>query len=136
MQYTIWSILLGDGKKDCKISVPTFPTDENPLDRPLRYAFDETRLAERFDSPGHCALWLFPYRTIDFDSLNTARPQPNSHQFHFLKEIFEATKRPVFVRNTVSRFLVKSGMKDQYLAIHWRYSRGDWFNHCEECGQI
>lgn len=122
----------GDGKKDCHITVPTYPVDEDPVSRPLRLAFNAEMLARRFNSPEHCALWLFPYRTIDFDSLNTARPQTSTRQFAFLKEVFDATKRPAFVRQTVSRFLVKSGMESEYLAIHWRYSRGDWFNHCRE----
>ena len=73
-------------------------------------------------APEHCALWLFPYRTIDFDSLNTVRPRKTSRQFHFLKDVFQATKRPAFVRQTVEKFLVKSEMKD-FLAIHWRYSK-------------
>jgi hypothetical protein len=60
---------------DCKITVPKYPIGEDPVDQPLRMAFNELELKRLFDAPEHCALWLFPYRTIDFDILNTARPQ-------------------------------------------------------------
>ena len=43
-----------------------YPKDEDAMNEPLRFALDRDLLRKKFDSPEHCALWLFPYRTIVF----------------------------------------------------------------------
>ena len=54
----IWSL--------SKVKVPMYPKDEDAMNEPLRFALDRDLLRKKFDSPEHCALWLFPYRTIVF----------------------------------------------------------------------
>ena len=46
-----------------------YPKDEDAMNEPLRFALNRDLLREKFDSPEHCALWLFPYRTIVFKGL-------------------------------------------------------------------
>ena len=46
-----------------------YPKDEDAMNEPLRFALDRDLLRKKFDSPEHCALWLFPYRTIVFKGL-------------------------------------------------------------------
>lgn len=54
---------------DCKVKVPMYPKDEDAMNESLEFALSRDLLRKKFDSPEHCALWLFPYRTIVFKEL-------------------------------------------------------------------
>ena len=55
------------GKHDCAVRVPTFPVGVDSIKKPLRYAQNHTKIAQLYESDAKCPLWMFPYRTIDFD---------------------------------------------------------------------
>jgi len=55
------------GKHDCAVRVPTFPVGVDSIKKPLRYAQNHTKIAQLYKSEARCPLWMFPYRTIDFD---------------------------------------------------------------------
>ena len=116
----------------CHISVPTYPLGQDPVKFPLRFGFNLTELATEFDSPEGCAIWLFPYLSINFAAVNAGTPKRTSSVFRMIEEVFEGTRRPSFVRHAAEKFMAKTGMGNEYVAFHWRYSRGDWFNHCSE----
>ena len=61
--------IIKDHSKSCEVKVPMYPKDEDAMNEPLRFALSRDLLRRKFDSPEHCALWLFPYRTIDFTGL-------------------------------------------------------------------
>ena len=62
-------IIKHHSKSACEVKVPMYPKDEDAMNEPLRFALNRDLLREKFDSPEHCALWLFPYRTIVFKGL-------------------------------------------------------------------
>ena len=59
-------IIKHHSKSACEVKVPMYPKDEDAMNEPLRFALSRDLLRKKFDSPEHCALWLFPYRTIVF----------------------------------------------------------------------
>ena len=63
-------IIKHHSKSACEVKVPMYPIDEDAMNEPLRYPLNRELLREKFDSPEHCALWLFPYRTIVFKGLD------------------------------------------------------------------
>ena len=62
-------IIKHHSKSACEVKVPMYPKDEDAMNEPLRFALSRDLLRKKFDSPEHCALWLFPYRTIVFKGL-------------------------------------------------------------------
>ena len=62
-------IIKHHSKSACEVKVPMYPKDEDAMNETLTFALSRDLLRKKFDSPEHCALWLFPYRTIVFKGL-------------------------------------------------------------------
>jgi len=131
-----------EGKK-CSLSIPVLPQmDPNSKQNSLRYdlSLDDLdslkTIQSNFNSTEPCAIWLFPYLNIDFSHLNDRgalrQTKRNSTTFRLLKDLYDATPRPIFVQQASRTFIANEMAGRSYVAIHWRYSKDDWFKHCTE----
>ena len=49
-----------------------------------------------------------------------------------MKDIILSTRRPKHIQEAVQEFISNVLESTKYIAIHWRYNKGDWSRHCEK----
>ena len=52
-------MIKGNGKKDCTVKVPMYPTDEDSTNEPLHYPLNRAILKQKYNSSEQCALWVW-----------------------------------------------------------------------------
>lgn len=112
---------------------------------------DRDSLFSLYDSPGRCALYAFPFRSVGVkEKSETLRKMyeytseenvmahdmklidPNDLQDEDLYSlIVHATPRPKYIHEIVKGFMKEYALeKVSYLAVHWRYDPVDWQHRC------
>ena len=141
--------------KDCPLNRPVLPEDTSrlPVRGPIRLSSVDPP-NNYFASEGKCALWLFPYHTVGFTKIlnynlnvdfedvqlnhnsenyeNSKYPNWWNGDISIMAAITQYTPRPKYVQE-IGKILTDTlfGDNQEYLAMHWRYDRGDWGVHCD-----
>lgn len=86
-----------------------------------------------YDTYHRCPLLGFPYRSISFHSIITgqAADDVTDDDIDLVRQVFRHTQRPKYIRAVAEKFISRTGIND-YIALHWRYNKNDWMQHCSE----
>ena len=91
-----------------------------------------------------CVIWLYPYRSYDLVGrlkhltrhYEKAPKHENartllSNDDLLVANVLKGTPRPKNVQNIVNEFTNEILGGSDYIALHWRYDKDDWYLHCE-----
>ena len=92
----------------------------------VQYAYGPKKIG----NDGPCALWMLVFRNMYWFRALTLN-QGDRAAKPLAARMVTATPRPKSVRDTASEFMSKV-LKDQdFIAIHWRYDKEDFGQHCK-----
>ena len=121
-----------------------------PVQGSIRLGVNEQKVKDLWQSDGKCGLLFFPYHSIDFKKI-LHFTKIKGPEIEWLKKIVLATSRPSHIRylswvinSQCENIFYKSSFREiadgfiqkymphgNYLALHWRYDKKDWYVHCQ-----
>ena len=91
-----------------------------------------------------CVIWLYPYRSYDlvgrlkhftrhFDKAPKKEDAETllSNDDALVVNVLKSTPRPANIQGLVNEFTNEVLGGSDYIALHWRYDKDDWYLHCE-----
>ena len=139
--------------KQCNIDRPVLPLDPEilPPKGPVRLSANQPPQTF-YQSRATCALWVFPYHTVGFTKVldydlnvdfQDLRDNPEKYpgwwegDISVMSAIIQHTPRPKYIQDLAADITSNLFGEDQlYLAMHWRYDKGDWAVHCDRASVL